>query len=132
MKKAYKILSICLMVLMLAPICTSVFATISIDNVMQQSKDINSDAQNAMSKFGGTIIGYVTNAAMVISVVMIAILGVKYMMGSAEDKSEYKKSLIPLLVGAVCVFGAATIAKIIVGLAGSFNTTTDAGQQSQS
>ena len=55
-----------------------------------------------------------------VAVVMIAVLGIKYMMGSAEEKSEYKKSLLPLLVGAILVFGAATVAKVIVGLASSF------------
>lgn len=120
MKKAYKLMSILMIVLMLACACTNVFATgVTIDGITQSGKT-EANADKAMQDLGGTIIKYVTNAAIVIAVVMIAVLGIKYMMGSAEEKSEYKKSLIPLLIGAILVFGAATIAKIIVGLATSF------------
>ena len=123
MKKMSKIISVLMIVIMLAGICTCVFADdggVTIDGIMGE-KTIDGDAASGMQKVGGTIIGYVTNAAMVISVVMIAVLGIKYMMGSAEEKAEYKKSLVPLLVGAILVFGAAAIAKVIVGLAQSFS-----------
>ncbi|MEI3401230.1 MAG: hypothetical protein V8R51_02250 [Clostridia bacterium] len=40
----------------------------------------------------------------VLSVVILIILGIKYMMGSAEEKAEYKKTMIPYLIGAVSVF----------------------------
>lgn len=119
MKKLDKVLSIVVVALMLACIATNVFAAIDIDNVVKSgSTDANAD--NAMSKLGGTIVAYVTNAAMVIAVVMIAVLGIKYMLGSSEEKADYKKSLVPLLIGAILVFGAAAIAKIVVGLATSF------------
>ena len=125
MKKMSKIVSVFTIILMLASICTCVFATdttqIDIDSMKGQT--IDEGAAGAMQSVGGTILAYITNAAMVISVVMIAVLGIKYMMGSAEEKAEYKKSLVPLLVGAILVFGAAAIAKVIVGLAGTFNTS---------
>ena len=116
MKKAYKIVSILRIVLMLACVCTNVFAAINMDNI--KAGDTNSDSQ--MEKIGSVIISYITNAAMVIAVVMLAALGIKYMIGSAEEKAEYKKSLLPLVIGAVLVFGAAAIAKVIVALAQNF------------
>ena len=39
----------------------------------------------------------------------IAIIGVKYMFGSVEQKAEYKSSLIPWLIGAAMVFGITRI-----------------------
>lgn len=124
MKKAYKVISVLTIVLILVCICTNIFAiTTSVDiSGIESAADSASttEADTAMKTIGGTIIKYVTNAAIVVSVVMIAILGIKYMMGSAEEKSEYKKSMVPLLVGAILVFGAATIAKIIVNLASAF------------
>ena len=133
MKKAYKIVSILTIVLMLACVCTNVFAALTIvlmlacvctnvfaainmDNI--KAGDTKSDSQ--MEKIGSVIISYITNAAMVIAVVMLAALGIKYMIGSAEEKAEYKKSLLPLVIGAVLVFGAAAIAKVIVALAQNF------------
>lgn len=124
MKKAYKLISVLTIILMLALICTNVFAvkpSVSVNGIESAaSSATTTDADKAMNTIGGTIVKYVTNAAIVISVVMIAILGIKYMMGSAEEKAEYKKSFVPLLVGAILVFGAATIARVIVNLASSF------------
>lgn len=120
MKKAYKVISIITTMLMVLCICANVFAsTVSIDKIDSQ-KTIDASAASSMEKFGGTILGYITNAAILISVIMVAVLGIKYMMGSAEEKAEYKKSFMPLLIGAILVFGAATVAKIFVGLATSF------------
>ena len=39
------------------------------------------------------------------------------MMGSAEEKAEYKKSLMPYVIGAGLVFSASAIAQIIYDLA---------------
>ena len=116
MKKMSKVISVLTIVLMLACVCTNVFAAINMENI--KAGDTNSDSQ--MEKIGSVLISYITNAAMVISVVMLAALGIKYMIGSAEEKAEYKKSLLPLIIGAVLVFGAAAIAKVIVALAKNF------------
>ena len=35
------------------------------------------------------------------------------MVGSAEEKAEYKKTMIPYLVGAICIFAASTIANVV-------------------
>ena len=35
------------------------------------------------------------------------------MMGSLEEKAEYKKSMIPLIVGIIVVMGATTIANVL-------------------
>lgn len=35
------------------------------------------------------------------------------MMGSLQEKAEYKKSMIPLVVGVIVVMGATTIAKLL-------------------
>lgn len=44
-------------------------------------------------------------------------LGVKYMLGSVEEKAEYKKSFVPLIVGAVVVMAATQIATMLFSLA---------------
>ena len=47
------------------------------------------------------------------SIVVLIILGIKYMMGSVEEKATYKKTLFPYFIGAIFVFGASTIANVI-------------------
>lgn len=115
-----KVLSMLTIVLMIACICTSVSA-VSVDGIMSATDNaVSTEAAESMNKLGGTIVGYITSAAMVIAVVMIAVLGVMYMMASSEGKAEYKKNFMPLLIGALLVFGAATVAKIILGLVSAF------------
>ena len=38
------------------------------------------------------------------------------MMGSASEKAEYKKTMIPYLVGAILIFGASAITKVVVSI----------------
>lgn len=113
MKKAYKALSVLMIVLMLATVCSSVFA-VNIES-LTTSAELDSDLNNKMTTAGSKILTIVTNVGIILSVVMMAILGIRYMAGSAADKSEYKKSMMPYLVGAICLFGAAAIAKIVMG-----------------
>ena len=38
------------------------------------------------------------------------------MMGSASEKAEYKKTMIPYLVGSILIFGASVITKVVVSI----------------
>ena len=80
-------------------------------------KGTASDAQEEVTNIGNQIIGIITTVGVVVAVVVLLILGIKYMMGSASEKAEYKKTMIPYIVGAVLIFGASTITKVVVQLA---------------
>lgn len=60
-----------------------------------------------------TIIGTIVTVGVIISVVTMGTLGIKYMLGSASEKAEYKKSMIPYLIGAVLLFSTSIIVNII-------------------
>lgn len=114
MKKTYKMLSILVIaVIIMASLSTIVIGTVSPDDI----KATTTSADKDIKSIGGKILSAVTTAGVVISVIMVAVLGIKYMMGSSEEKSEYKKSMIPYLVGAVCIFAASTIANAVYNLA---------------
>ena len=57
----------------------------------------------------------------VVAVVILLILGIKYMIGSAEEKAEYKKTMIPYLVGAILIFASTTIVNVVYNMANAFN-----------
>lgn len=61
--------------------------------------------------------GMIRNVAIVASVIIIMVLGVKYMLGSVEEKAEYKKSFMPLIIGIILVVSATTIAAFIFNMA---------------
>lgn len=111
-----KILAMFLIVLMVLMTTTTVFAgddkkasTITPGSVVATKTEADDDIQ----AFGGKILSAVTTAGVVLSVIVLAVLGIKYMLGSAEEKAEYKKTLMPYIVGAALIFGASTIATIV-------------------
>ena len=44
------------------------------------------------------------------------VLGIKYMVGSVEEKAEYKKMLIPYLAGCVAIYGSLGIWKLVISI----------------
>ena len=62
---------------------------------------------------GGKILGIIRIIGTIISVAMLMVIGIKYMMGSAAEKAEYKKTLMPYLIGSILLFTATTIADVI-------------------
>lgn len=62
---------------------------------------------------GKKIFGVMNAIGIILSVIMLAVLGIKYMTGSVEQRADYKKTLVPYFIGAILVFSAPTIANII-------------------
>lgn len=75
-------------------------------------------ATDQVQNFGQNILGIVSMGASILAVIILIVLGVKYMMGSAEEKAEYKKTLLPYVIGALFVFGAGAICTVIFNMAG--------------
>jgi len=48
------------------------------------------------------------------------VIGIKYMMGSAEEKAEYKKVMVPYIIGAVLLFAAPHIVRVVYDLSKNF------------
>ena len=66
---------------------------------------------------GNVIIGVFKFIGMVVSILALIVLGVKYMVGSVEEKAEYKQTMWPYIVGAGLLFATTTILSIIEALA---------------
>ena len=64
-----------------------------------------------------SIIGVIKNIGIVVSVLTLVVLGIKYMLGSLEEKAEYKKTMIPYLIGAIMVFAIPQLVQIIYNIA---------------
>ena len=109
MKKTVKIISIILLATMLLGTLTSAaFATVTPGQITA-----NQTTDTGMQNVGSRIFGGIQVFGIVASVVILAILGVKYMMASPDGKAEYKSSMIPYIVGAILIFGASTIANFV-------------------
>ena len=118
MKKTMKLVSILLLaVILLANMSTICLATAKIDpsTITPTYDGIKVDGIKTTAQ---KVMGLIRNIAVIAGVLLIAVLGVKYMLGSVEEKAEYKKSFMPLIVGAVVVMAATQIATMIFSLAG--------------
>ena len=54
--------------------------------------------------------------AMCIAVVISAVLGIKFMIASVEEKAQIKDALVPFVVGCIVVFGAFGIWRIFIDI----------------
>ena len=62
------------------------------------------------------LIGIITTIGIIVSISSVMILGIKYMVGSIEERAEYKKTMLPVLIGMILLFGTSTILNIINAL----------------
>ena len=130
-----KIVNIIILVVILCSISTGVIAKPpdeydERDERLQQSQGLGTiDTDNfkppelTESDYGtafeitGKIVESITIIGVAIAIVGVIILGIKYMMGSVEEKAEYKKTMWPYLVGCLFIFAISTIVSIIFELA---------------
>ena len=112
-KKTVRIISTLLTImLMLIMVATPVFAAKTIGGVSIDPKTDHDGAAD-MRTAGNKILGIIQTVGTIIAVGVLMVLGIKYMMGSAEEKASYKKTMIPYIVGAILIFAATNIAKMV-------------------
>lgn len=66
-----------------------------------------------LADIGKIIISVIQTIGVVASVVGLIILGLRYMMGSVEEKANYKETMIPYLIGIFMLFGITTLLQIL-------------------
>lgn len=77
----------------------------------------NNTEDQKLVDIGNTIIGPIQVIGSVVSVIAIVIIGIRYMVGSLEEKAQYKELLMPYLIGAILVFGITNLVAIIYNIA---------------
>lgn len=65
-------------------------------------------------KKGALVLNVLRIIAALVSVVVITILGIRYMVGSVEQKAEYKQTMVPVVVGCLLITSLSTILSLIV------------------
>ncbi len=109
LKKIVTIITI--LFLLLNTICLA-----KVDTDAYKPNDLtNNDYEKAFA-MTGKIVNGLTLIGTVIAIIGIMILGIKYMIGSVEEKAEYKKTMIPYLVGCIFIFAITRIVSIIYSL----------------
>ena len=104
------------------------FTFVNISNAIQ--KEINpatykpsltTDDYKTATEKTVPIVNAITTVGMVVSVVMAVVLGIKYMLGSAEQKADYKNTMMPVIIGVILIFFASVVVRVIVTIVNPIN-----------
>lgn len=114
MKKLMKITTIAMLVVMIVLSSTMVLAATDPATYTGEGAKVQT---TKLDTFGQNLVSVITTIGSIASVIVLVVLGIKYMMGSAEEKAEYKKTLLPYVLGAMLVFAASTIASVVFSIA---------------
>lgn len=128
MKKTMKVVKILMIVIMLLITLSTVVNAGDEETVTSAGSIITGLEPDYTDDSGITTIGKkitsaISTIGVVVAVVVLLVLGIKYMIGSASEKAEYKKTMIPYLIGALLIFGASAIAKVVVNVSQSLTST---------
>lgn len=115
--KSSKIISILTMTMVVLFALTTIVSATTIGDIVTVSPDTQS--AQTITGVGNKIIGLIQVAGTLVAVAMVLVLGIKYMMGSAEEKAANKKSMMPYLIGAILLFVGANAVSIIYNWANS-------------
>lgn len=119
-RKAVKILCILLVAIMsvcfISTVCFAASDDISPSNITGEGSNVN---VSKIGEIGNGLAKIIRNVGIVAAVIILMYIGIKYMLGSAEEKAEYKKVFMPYLIGAVLLFSAAGIAQAIITFSGN-------------
>lgn len=117
MNKTFKVLTVLVLAIMVISFATSVLAsntTILDPKELENHVDYGNNNEDMMT-VAGRVMGAIRNISIIAAVIILMVIGVKFMLGSTEEKAEYKKSLVPLIIGIILVVAATSIASFIFG-----------------
>ena len=120
-KKIFQLLALIVifMIIMVIP-CSGTYDPLEDPNSFRPG-NINSQDTNVITDKVNGIIGTIVTIGVIISVITLCILGIKYMIGSVEERAQYKKTMIPYIIGAVLLFSTSSIVGIIANIVQNMN-----------
>lgn len=83
------------------------------NNIAEWNFDPDLDVPEGALNIVGLIISFLRNLSIIITVLVIVILGIKYMMGSVQERAEYKKGYISIIIGVVLITCVTSIVEFI-------------------
>lgn len=72
--------------------------------------------ETTLKNANATLFNVLLALGIALAVIIGAILGIKFMIASVEEKAQIKELLVPYIVGCIVVFGAFGIWKIVIEL----------------
>lgn len=78
-----------------------------------ENKNDNSEASNTIGKILGTTLNFIQVIGTGIAILMLVVMGIKFVGSSPNKQAEMKKSIIYYVMGAIFIFAAVGLLQII-------------------
>lgn len=88
--------------------------------------DVQLESGSEFVDVAGRIVTVINVIGVVILIATVMILGIKYMVGSLEQRAEYKKSMIPILIGAIMLFSISSILNFVYSTVSNMGDASNA------
>ncbi len=95
------------------PYIIGCFILFGASTLAPQIRELFSQVGTDTEAVGGQILGIIQAVGSMITVGVLMILGIKYMVGSTEERASYKRSMLPAVIGMILIFMALQITTII-------------------
>ena len=116
MKKCFYLCTMIILLVFSANIfISSIYAALSID-VTEPSSGTDTGVDNDLQKVGQKIWSIVITVLRYAAIGTFIFAGVKYMIASADQKADIKKSMVPLFIGTLVVFGGTYVVDFAIKL----------------
>lgn len=120
MKKSLKIFAVVLMAMLVVfSVSTFSYADSAKDVVTGINANMTGIDSSGMKSIAGRVLGLLQIVSAILAVILIAYLGFKMVLGSANEKADVQKQFIPLIIGVTIVFAATSIANLLLGIMGT-------------
>lgn len=111
MEKKGKIFLILIVTFLLISIFSEVFA--DIDPEAYKPNEITTEEATQVLGKVGIVLGTIRNITVVFSVLILMLIGFKYIVGSVEEKANYKTTFLPYVIGIIFAVSGVTIVDFI-------------------
>lgn len=76
--------------------------------------DTDATSDDETKEFINILYNTLLTLGVIITIAVGGIMGIKFMLASAEDKAKIKESMVPYVVGSILIFGAFGIWKLFI------------------
>ena len=111
-----KIIATIILIILTLFISTASFAIPTTIDPDDYATEPSIDTSGEAMELAGRIVGLINIVGTIVLVATVMILGIKYMVGSVEEKADYKKTMIPVLIGAILLFCTTTLINVIYNI----------------
>ena len=101
-----------LIISLLVVICITSF-TFAFDPNDYDPGEINSADKPVIADMTAKILKYVRYFGIILSLIILSIIGLKYIMASADEKASYKENMVPYFIGIMVLMGSTILPGII-------------------